>query len=221
MRIPILLWLLAVTPAFCETFSFTINTSKLIANPNGPFTLDFQFFDGSGTGDGNNTVTLSNFSDPASLMVVPSSETSGVTLAGSPFGFTMTDSSFFNEISFLLAPDSSLGFTFASTDNPDSGTPDTFIVDLLDSSLNNIPTTNANNGIALIEIDLPTTNPVSGTQVITSASLPNSDGVVFDAPVESFVSTPEPSSLVTMTLGVMGLFTRIFFRRFRSKRLVR
>ena len=104
MRIPILLGLLAVTPAFSDTFSFSIDTSSLIANPNGPFTLDFQFIDGGGTGDGNNTITLSNFSDPASLTVVPSSETAGVTLDGSPFGLTMTDNSFFNEISFLLVP---------------------------------------------------------------------------------------------------------------------
>jgi hypothetical protein len=202
MRIPILLGLLAVTPAFSSSLSFVIDTSTLIGNPTGPFILDFQFTDGSGTGDGNNTVTLSTFSDPASLMVVPSSETGGVILAGSPFGFTMTDSSFFNEISFLLAPDSSLGFRFDSTDNPESGTPDTFIVDLLDSSFNNIPTTNPNNGIALIEVDLPTTNPASGTQVITSGSLANSDGVVFAAPTESSVATPEPSTLATMMLGL-------------------
>ena len=221
MRIPILLGLLAVTPAFSDTVSFVIDTSSLIANPNGPFTLDFQFIDGSGTGDGNNTVTLSNFSDPASLTVVPSSETGGVALDGSPFGFTMTDSSFFNEISFLLAPDSSLGFRLDATDNSDSGIPDTFIVGLLDSSFNNIPTTNPNNGIALIEVDLPTTNPAAGTQVITSGSLANSDGVVFAAPAESFVATPEPSTLAMMTLEALLVFAGILCRRFQLKRLAR
>jgi hypothetical protein len=220
MRIPILLGLLAVTPAFSNTFSFSIDTSSLIANPNGPFILDFQFIDGGGTGDGNNTITLSNFSDPASLTVVPSSETAGVTLNGSPFGLTMTDNSFFNEISFLLVPSSSLSFRFDSTDNPEAGTPDTFIVDLLDSSLNNIPTTNPN-GIALIEVDLPTTDPASGTQVITSGSLANSDGVVFAAPAESFVATPEPSTIAMMTIEAMIVLAGLLRRRFQLKRAAR
>jgi hypothetical protein len=221
MRTLILFGLLAVTPAFSNTFSFVIDTSTLIGNPNGPFTLDFQFIDGSGTGNGNNTVTVSNFSDPAALAVLPASETGGVAFAGSPLGFSMTDSSFFNEISFLLSPDSSLGFTFTSTDNPESATPDTFIVDLLDSSLNNIPTTNSSNGIALIEVDLPTTSPAVGTQVIASASLSNGDGVVFAAPTESLIATPEPSSLSEMTLGVLVLFSGIVARRLPLKRLVR
>src|SRR5262249_21463960 len=37
----------------------TINTAPLIGHAAGPFSLDFELIDGSGTSDANNTVTLS------------------------------------------------------------------------------------------------------------------------------------------------------------------
>jgi hypothetical protein len=39
----------------------TLDTSALGALPNGPFSLGFELADGSGTGDGNNSVVLSDF----------------------------------------------------------------------------------------------------------------------------------------------------------------
>src|SRR3984957_4720391 len=51
--------LFIATAAFGNTIS--IDTASLEGNPNAPFTLDFQFIDGSGTGDANNTVTLTDF----------------------------------------------------------------------------------------------------------------------------------------------------------------
>src|SRR5665213_962286 len=40
--------------------TITIHTSPLVSHPAGPFAIDFQFTDGNGTGDGNNTVVISN-----------------------------------------------------------------------------------------------------------------------------------------------------------------
>src|ERR1035437_7475426 len=40
----------------------TMDTSALVGNPSAPFYLDFQFIDGSGPGDSNNTVTITDFS---------------------------------------------------------------------------------------------------------------------------------------------------------------
>ena len=44
-------------------FSVNLNTSSLIGNSAGPFYIEFQLNDGSGSipGDGNNTVNISNF----------------------------------------------------------------------------------------------------------------------------------------------------------------
>ena len=39
-------------------YSFSLNTSALVANPGqGPYKMDFQFTDGSGTNDGSMTFT--------------------------------------------------------------------------------------------------------------------------------------------------------------------
>src|SRR5882724_5965142 len=54
--------LFACTTAHAQiAVNITLNTSGLIAKSSGPFYLDFQLNDGSGTGDGSNTVTLSHF----------------------------------------------------------------------------------------------------------------------------------------------------------------
>src|ERR1051326_4363182 len=45
-----------------DTYSVTVDTTSLMGHPAGPFTAAFVLTDGTGFGDGNNTVTLSNFS---------------------------------------------------------------------------------------------------------------------------------------------------------------
>ncbi len=42
-------------------YTVTLDASPLIGNANGPFLLEFQLSDGSGTNDGNNIATLSHF----------------------------------------------------------------------------------------------------------------------------------------------------------------
>ena len=117
----------------------TLDTSSLIGNPSGPFTLDFTFIDGSGTGDGNNTITLSDFVLGAGSLTL-SSSTGGVTVGASPFTVTLTDTSFYNDVQFTFVPDTSLSFDIEATSNPDDGTPDSFTLGILDRGLINIPT---------------------------------------------------------------------------------
>ncbi len=68
MKPPTLLLLILVSFAMLPRaaradaiYNVSLDTSSLIGNAAGPFSLDFQFNDGSGTNDGNNTVTLTNF----------------------------------------------------------------------------------------------------------------------------------------------------------------
>jgi hypothetical protein len=42
-------------------YDVSIDTSPLVGNAAAPFSLDFQFIDGSGIDDGNNIVSLGNF----------------------------------------------------------------------------------------------------------------------------------------------------------------
>src|ERR1700730_1342942 len=73
----------------------SVNTSSLIGHPAGPFVLAFQLTDGSGAGDANNSVTLTNFQ-------FGSGSASGTpTLIGSASGnalssIALTDGAFLN-----------------------------------------------------------------------------------------------------------------------------
>jgi hypothetical protein len=196
----LLLVLLTAVSAFAGQM-FSLNTSSLIGNPNEPFTLDFSFTDGSATGDGNNTITLSHFALGAGALT-ESSISGGITVNANPLNITLQDSSFFNDVQFTFVPDATFSFQLDATSNADSGTPDTFTLGILDRNLNDIPTGNPNNGIAFIEVDLPTTNPATGTQVILSGTVANSDDVDIPAPT----GTPEPSTFVSILVGFCAVW---------------
>jgi hypothetical protein len=207
--------LMITAAAFGETIS--IDTSSLAGNANAPFTLDFQLIDGSGSDDGNNTVTLSDFNfGGGSLTLVPGSEQGGVVVSNSPLQIQMTDNSFFDDVQFTIDPGSTLSFNLSATSNADIGTPDTFALAVLDSSLNNLPTSNPNNGVALVEYDLPTVDPTGVSQLILSGTIANTDGITIPTP-QNISNTPEPSGLfwTALVLPALGLLRR----RARSSQL--
>jgi hypothetical protein len=156
MTFRFLAYLLAAAPALFGV-TVTINTSALGGSSSGPFTLDFQFVDGNGTGDGNNHVTLSNFSfGGGSINVTPISITGGVVVGSSPFTIVLSDTDFFSDVQFSFTPGSVLSYNVATTANADSTAPDAFTFAILDSNANEIPTTNPNGLNAFVEVDLPT-----------------------------------------------------------------
>src|SRR5579871_5069955 len=75
------------------TFTVSIDTSALMGNPGGPFSLDFQLTDGSGTNDGNNTATLSNFNFGVGA-ATGTANLSGGASGSLSSGITLTDNSF-------------------------------------------------------------------------------------------------------------------------------
>lgn len=190
---------------------FTMDTSSLAGNPNGPFTLDFSFTDGSGTDSGNNTITVSNFVLGSGSLTL-AYMTGGVTVNTSPLSITLTDNTFFDDAQFTFVADTSLSFQVDSTLNPDDMTPDTFTVAILDGNFDNIPTTNPNNGVAFIEFDLPTTDPTAGLQVITSGSVSNADDINIPAPT-SAVSEPSTSALFGLAFLIMAAICSATGRR--------
>src|SRR5579872_5074969 len=120
-------------------FDVRMNTESLVGNPAGPFWLDFQLTDGSGTGDANNVAVLSDFQFGGG---VPSG---GSTLVGGATGdltstVTLTDSAFLTEFVQGFIPGNTLSFEVSLTANADSGgTPDEFSFAILDGSSNEIP----------------------------------------------------------------------------------
>lgn len=188
---------------------FTLDTTPLETSSAGPFTLDFQFIEGNGLGDGNNTVTLSNFSfGGGSINTTPSSSTvTGITVTPSPFGIVLTDTSFLDDVQFSFTPGSSLAFDFSSTANNDSVAPDTFTFAIYDNSGNEIATTNPNGLDSFIEVDLPSGS--SGINTILSGSAPGAS-VILNAPTQGSggSSVPEPSYLVPIFMFLAAVCWR-------------
>jgi hypothetical protein len=198
---------LILLPSFGDTITVSIQSSSLASNPNGPFTLEFQLTDGSGTSDGNNTILLSTFAFNGATLA-QTSLSGGASATSSPFLLSLTDSSFFNDAQFqFLNPGAALSFQLTYTVNPDDGTPDVFTMLLLDSSLNPVPTLNPVDGISILEIDLPTTNPGAGALVQAyGVDLSNSSGVTVPAPLVGPVgAVPEPSTLLPTLLALTFL----------------
>ena len=119
-----------------EIVDISVNTSPLTTPPAslaGPFTLLFQLTDGSGVGDANNTVTISNFAFGGG--------------SGPSGPISLTDTSFFVFSNPGFIPGSSLSFVVDLTTNPDlGGTPDQFSFAILTNAGTNITTTDVLGG---------------------------------------------------------------------------
>ena len=170
----------------------TVNTSGLT----GTFQIEFQLLDGNGTGDGNNTATLSgfNFGGGAS---------SGTpTLNGNASGdlsttVTLTDTTFFNTFQQSFTAGSALSFVLDLTTNVDTGgVPDEFSFFILDSSGNNITTADPGGSSVIADINstTPTVTTFSGTGAFAGLSV-----------TETSATVPEPGTLLLIASGLAGL----------------
>ena len=190
--------LCAAAPARADIMvTFTMLTAVLQGDPAGPFSLDFQLNDGSGTGDGNNTAVLSGF-----LFGVGGGPVGSAALAGGATGdlgsfIQIADSGFLNEFTQGFTPGSLLQFQLSLTTNVDAGgTPDQFSMAILDSSGAQLPTLSFFD--VFVEIDLDSANPA----IQTFASDPTRNTVAGGAPVNlaapGFTASspvPEPGSI--------------------------
>lgn len=202
-------------------YHLTLNTSSLKANPTvnaaAPFYLDFQFNDGQGTGDGNNTVTASNFTYGAGGSASGTPILSGGASGSLSAGVTLTDSGFYNDFTHGFTPGDLLSFdiTLSMPTADVGGAPDLFTFAILHSGdvgnqgLLPIPTTDP--GYQLLTIALDPSSPLVSTfAVVPHASNPETPpGIAaFQANV---VVVPEPNvaffglALLAFTGGVRRL----------------
>lgn len=167
-------------------YQVNIDTSRLSEQ----FTLHFILYDGSGSGNGNNTVQLlpQNFGE------------------GIP---ALTDTSVFNETSYTLNPGyKRIEFNIDTTTNPDSPQPDMFIFRILDTKGNPIPTTAPpmmNTSEAFFAIALESTTgllygPYGADQTRTAIMIPPPQVRLLSPAI-----VPAPATSLLFLAGFMGL----------------
>ncbi len=198
------LWLAPFAKADLD-YSFTMNTSALVGS--GPFALDLQFLDGSGSPIdlNNNTVQLTNFLFGAGGSPLGGGTATGGASGNLASGVTLNDTQFFNEYVENFTPGTQLSFQIDTTNVADpGGTPDLFTVAILDGLGNELPTTGSAN--EFLDVSLAGgANP----QVSTFGSAAGS-AFSLGAPVVQLqgpVPAPEPSSyceLLTLLLALAG-----------------
>jgi hypothetical protein len=196
-------------------YTIGLDTSPLIGEAAGPFSLAFEFIDGSGTGDANNTVVLSSFQFGVGGSASGSPTVFGGATGNTSSGITLIDSSFFNALVQPFNPGSSLGFSLDTTTNLDAGgTPDEFSFSILDSSGAPIPTLGFVDAFLVLDVD--SSNPTPQTFSSDPSTPPQAGGnpITMAAP-QATIGTPEPGTFFLLSAGC-GIILILFKKRIRT-----
>lgn len=182
-------------------------SSGLFLDQPGPYSLAFEFADGSGTGDGNNAVTMSNFQFGPGGGIVGAPFTSGSASGDLSTSVVLTDAQFGNVFFQGFISGTILQFDLSLTTNVDlGGIPDELIMSILDSSFSPLPTTSSSPLFPLLLVDIDSPNPTVQTFGTDRNQQPAAGGFTpfLGAPVvtsispgqepTSISSTPEPST---------------------------
>lgn len=182
-------------------FNVSLNTTLLVGNPNGPFTMDFQLNDGSGINDANNTARLSNFSFGGGAASGSPTILGGVS-GGVNSTVSLIDSSFLNFFDQTFNSGGTLSFDVVLTTNVDSGpTPDGFFFSLIDGAGNLVPTTGLLS--TFLEVDLDSGSPAiqafGGVGTYAGIGTPTITAIGGGpSPI------PEPGTVWLLCLGLLG-----------------
>jgi hypothetical protein len=181
-------------------YRILLDTSALQTATTGPYALDFQFTDGSGTGDANNTVGLSDFLFGSTGSASGSPTLTGGASGSLSSGFTLTDSSFFNEALQGFTPGDQLSFTLSFSTHVDmGGIPDEFSLALLDKSDSEVPTTGP--GDALLVVDINSAFPI----IQTYGADASRTSLGLGAPIVAAVPEPSPLAFLVTLMGLCSL----------------
>jgi hypothetical protein len=184
-------------------YDVTLDTGPLIGDAAGPFSIGFEFVDGSGIGDGNNLLFMSNFNfgagGPSGLPLTFGSV--GGDLSSS---VVMTDAAPDNIFVQSFVPGNTLSFLLNMTTNVDAGpTPDEFIMSILDNTFTPIPTTAGSPLSPFLQIDIDSSNPTVETFSSDPTQPPAGGGGPISIGQPTVSTVPEPSGAVFYALPVL------------------
>jgi hypothetical protein len=196
--------LLAGISSRCDAgmFNVYIDTSALKQAPlnaNSPFYLDLQFNDGGTLGNNSASVFFNyNGGGPTGTATLLGGATGDIST-----GVFFDNSSVFQEVYQAFNPGSVISLLVDLTQNLDGITPDSFVVAILDSNLQNITTNGL--GDSLVQIDVNTTSVLA---VNVGAGVGDYSEITLNAGV-----VPEPGSMALLAMGMAGL---VFMSRRRK-----
>jgi hypothetical protein len=183
------------------SYQVNLNTSSLVGDANGPFSLDFQLNQGSGLA--TNMVSLINFSFTGGSATGSPNLSGGATGSLSSSVILTDATSPFNEFfQTFSAGTTAIAFYVTMTTNVDPVIPDSFSMAILNSALANIATTGLGDSLMLVNITASNLT-LSDVQTFTSAAP--------DAGV-TVTATPEPGT-VYLLMGAAGLIAALSYKR--------
>jgi len=196
-------------------YNVSLSTAPLIGHPAGPFALDFQFNDGSASGDANNTALIRNFSFGTGSPVGAPTFVGGAT-GNLGSSITLTDSLFVNHFIQGFNPGATISFQMVLSTNLDSGIfQDQLGFAILDRSGSGLPTLGPANVFLILNLDpgMPTVSTFRSAAFLS----PNAGGPPIDIAAPQVSIVPESNSLllITLALGGIGIATR---RKHRGNR---
>ena len=182
------------------SYQVVVDTHSLVANPAGPFSLDFQLNDGSGFGDSNNWATISNFQFGGGS-ALGSATTTGNAIGSLSSSVALTDTDpLLNEFYQGFTPGAWLSFKVTLSTNVDSGvTPDVFSFSVLDSNLFNLPTTSFGTD-TFLAVNIDSATPTIATYASADGSIP--------APLATAVPEASTYGLCAGALAFMAVIVR-------------
>jgi len=192
----------------------TLDTTPLIGHPAEPFSIAFSLVDGSGTGDANTTVTLSNFVFGGGGAPFGPAANGPGTSGDLTSSITLNDN---NPVSNDFSQEFTQGTQFAFnlsfvTSGTDS---DTFLFGITDSSGNLIPTLDPLGENVLLRGIIDS----SGITFSTFATDPSQDTATGQQPpiiMGAPLVLPEPSTGLLTSVSILALLV-FAVRRVRSE----
>lgn len=217
--------LICTSPCYADAiFLVSLDTAPLIGHIAGPFSIEFQLNDGSGTSNGNNTAIISNFLFGSGGSATVPNIVGGASGSLSSI-VTITDSDFFNEFFQEFVPGTTLSFDVHLTTNLSAaedpllgGTPDQFSFAILDKTGVEIPTFGSAG--EFLSIDINSTNPSIHLFTSDPSISPAGGGSgISISPLTNIVAQPlpAPSTLFLLTSGCFCLLAYVAWNRTRAE----